>query len=196
VADRRIGVFLVLWLGLLLELFLPTIARSHHVVGMAHFNYDENSLRPALRLAQTVGSWELSVACYPGDPAPGEETELLVSIRDLSSNTQYSETIGCTIRQVSFLRENQIVFGPEVTSVDGGQFSFRPTFPADGNYEVTICFQDGDLISTLMLPVVAGEPGAPWAILGGFGVGCVLFVAVICVIRAARSRRSLRLVAS
>ena len=174
----------------LLLLLLPAGATAHHIMGIPHYAYDENYPQaPVLKLLETVGEWEFQLTSYPGNPEPGERTQINLYIVSRTDGVPYRLPVTLTIREQGIFGGNDLVFGPDTKRLDENVFKFYPVYPAEGNYEVVLSFQDGAVVSTLRFPMVVGHPGSPWTPLLAFGGGLALFLVAI---RAARIKMARR----
>ncbi|RME49948.1 MAG: hypothetical protein D6795_10910, partial [Deltaproteobacteria bacterium] len=152
--------------------------------------YDENYPQaPVLKLLEDVGDWEFQLTSYPGNPAPGERTQLNVYVVSRLDRTPYDLPMTLTIQEQGIFGGKKVVFGPDTTTLDENVFKFYPVYPAEGNYEVVLTFQDGKVVSTLRFPMVVGQPGSPWTPLLAFGGGLTFLLVVI---RAARIKMARR----
>ncbi len=163
-------------------------AHAHHIMGIPHYSYDENYPQaPVLKLVETVGSWEFQLTSFPGNPEPGDRTELHIYVLQTTSGKVYDKPLAVTIHRVGALGREEIY--SKETNVLENVFKFYPTYKDEGNYEVTLAFADETGTSTLTFPMVVGEPGSPWAALGGYMGGLFFFVLVIRAIRIKRRRK-------
>lgn len=162
---------------------------AHHIMGIPHYSYDENYPQaPVLKLVETVGNWEFQLTSFPGNPKPGDRTELHVYVIQETSRKVYDKPLALTIHRVGALGREQI-YTKESTLLEN-VYKFYPTYKEEGNYELTLSFADETGTSTLTFPMVVGEPGSPWVALGGYMSGLLLFVLVIRAIRIKRRRRA------
>ncbi len=170
----------------------PRPALAHHIMGVPHYSYDENYPQaPVLKLVDTVGDWQLQLTGYPGNPVPGEPTELHVYVVRELDRAVYDLPVSVTIRQQHLGGSRETIFGPADARRSENVFKFYPTYPEEGHYEVTIGFEDGaEGISTLTFPLVVGEPGSPWVPVALFGGGLVLLLLVVRAIKIKQARRA------
>jgi Pyruvate/2-oxoacid:ferredoxin oxidoreductase delta subunit len=167
------------------------VAHAHHIMGIPHYSYDENYPQaPVLKLVETVGSLELQLTSFPGNPQPGDRTEIHVYVVTSTSRRLYTQPLTATIYRVGLLGREE-VFRKKTTLLEN-VFKFYPTFVDEGNYEVTLSFADETGTSTLTFPMVVGEPGSPWATLGTYLGGLLFFLLVVRSIRIKRVRRQAR----
>lgn len=188
-ANRSIpfALALVLWL-------CPASASADHVYSVARLKVGDGERRPTLELQQQVGGWEVALAGYPGDPRTGESVAILVSLQQAESlgGMAYEGYVDCQVYYVSVMGDDERVFDERVVvGPDGALFEHR--FEREGNYRVTVLFDDGKKDSSLTFPVVIGSPGAPWVVLLGFLGSCVLFVGTIRYLKSRRNRTSISL---
>lgn len=173
--------------GLLLFVFGRT-AFAHHIMGLPHYAYDEDYPQaPVLKLTEQVGSWDFQLTGYPGNPEPGNRTEMHVYVVDTQTRALYRGDLRLDVRRSAMVGNGDLIFGPEIAVLSENLFKLYPTYPDEGNYVITLEFQDGDIVSTLQFPMVVGEPGSPWTTLLIFGGGIGLLLIVV---RAARIKRA------
>jgi ferredoxin-type protein NapH len=186
--DRRVAGLLV---GVAL-LCLAGDASAHHILGIPHYAYDENYPQaPVLKLKEQVGPWEVQLTGYPGNPQPGERSQVHAYLVDEDTRALYRKPVTIYVRR-QWLTGQELIHGPVSTELEENVFKFYFTYPEEGQYEIMLAFHDGEAISTLRFPMVVGDPGSPWATVGWFGGGLLLFVLVIRAVRIkmARARRA------
>ncbi len=170
----------------------PPPAEAHHIRGIPHYAYDKNYPQaPVLKLIDVVGPWQFQLTSYPGNPAPAVATQMHVYVANKDSREVYSAPMRVEVRRQGFLWGDEIVYSCE-EQLSENLFRFRPKYPDEGNYLVTLSFHDGVGISTLTFPIVVGEPGSPWWTLGCWVGAFVLFVLIIRAARVKLRRRRLR----
>ncbi len=171
------------WLGTVLIL-------AHHILGIPHYAYDENYPQaPVLKLVEDIGDWEFQLTCYPGTPVAGQRSEIHVYACDRVTRRLHPGPLTLRIGETRAVGDQIPVYGPASARPEGNLFKFFPTYPEDGNYELTIAFPDAAGESTLRFPIVVGDPGSPWMVAGGFAGGLALFVVLIRAIRIKVGRR-------
>lgn len=169
---------------------LGAVAEAGHVLGLGHYRYDPDALRPQLRISERVDDWQFDVSGYPGNPEPGEVIDFRVTINDARGDGPVSGRVEWTIHRVSVLGTRQRVV--EWQSGESSGDRFRISLPDDAEYEVTFALrEDATHSSALSFPFVVGKPGSPWTILGGFGGGLALFVVGVVIVGRVRDRRAL-----
>ncbi len=90
--------------------------------------------------------------------------------------------------QDRLIGQDPVIYGPIDARLEERVFKFYPQFEAEANYTVRIQFQVEGVPWTIDLPMVAGEPGSPWTVLGSVGAGGFIFLIVIRAIRIKRRR--------
>jgi hypothetical protein len=181
VTPRRL-IFTLVSVSFVLSSAAPV--RAHHVVSTPHYAYDAKYPQaPALQLTDRVGPWEVRVTGYPGNPDPGTLTELDVEVYDVKTLVPFSGTVLITIHKQRLFGGTQLVYGPHPGQQDEHPIKFHPTYPDVGNYDVTLSYETEWETSMLTFPVVVGNPGNPWMILGVFFAGFASLVATIRVVR-------------
>jgi hypothetical protein len=126
---------------------------------------------------------------YPGRPAPGERCNLHIYIKRLDNGALYKGKVGLTVFQDRMIGGDPVIYGPIEAQMEERMFKFYPEFKEEANYLVRVSFDVEGVPWTIDLPMVAGEPGSPWSVLGGTGAGLALFLLVIRAIRIKRRRR-------
>ncbi|MBI2193400.1 MAG: 4Fe-4S binding protein [Planctomycetes bacterium] len=164
--------------------------QAHHILGLPHYCYDKDYPQtPVLKLVENVGNWEVQLTGFPGNPKPGMRTHLTVYITDRTTRSVYSKPLTLSVHRQLVLGREERVYGPEEAMSSQNLFKLYPTYPADGNYQVTLSFEDGEGLSTLRFPLVVGEPGSPWAVVFGSAGGLACFLVVVRAVRIKRARR-------
>jgi len=167
------------------------VAHAHHIIGIPHYAYDDSyPQKPVLKLREQVGDWELQLTSYPGNPVPGERTVIHAYVRAERTKAVYRLPVTLEVFLQPAFGSRERVFGPEASSGDENMFKYQPVYPAVGNYEVVLSFQDGAVVSTMRFPMVVGEPGSPWTGLLFYAGGFAVFVIVVRAIRIKRARRA------
>jgi hypothetical protein len=162
-------------------------AEAGHVIGLGHYKYGPDQLRPQLHISQSVDDRQFDVSGYPGNPAPGEVIDFRVTIDD--GGGPPPGRVECTVHRVGLLGARRRVV--EWRSGESGGDRFRISLPDDAEYDVTFAIADGATHSSaLSFPLVVGKPGSPWTILGGFGGGLGLFIAAVVIVGRVRDRRA------
>ena len=172
----------------LLCLGLAVPANAHHIIGIPHYAYDKSYPQaPVLRLRDKIGPYEVTLTGYPGNPQPGERSELHVYVTDPATNTTYEKPVLLeAYRQRAFGFQDKVADAREGL-MDMGLHKFHVVYPAMANYEVVLLLPGLDGTSTLRFPMVVGEPGSPWRDLAVFGGG---FIGLIVIVRAVKIKRA------
>jgi hypothetical protein len=188
IATRRRLLILTALAGILV---LAGDAPAHHILGIPHYAYDERYPQvPVLTYKVNAGPHEIEMTGYPGKPQPGEQCFLNVYIRSLEDGVPFDGRVTLeVIRDRLFARDN-VVYGPIEAELEEAVYKFYPRFDAESDYTVRIRYEDQDEPWIIDLPMVVGEPGSPWAVLGGVGAGLSLFLIVIRALRIKMQRRA------
>lgn len=172
----------------LLCLGLATPARAHHIIGLPHYAYDESFPQaPVLRLREKLGPYEVVLTGYPGNPKPGEKSELHVYVNDPATNTPYEDRVLLEAYRLKAFGFQEKIADASEGLVEMGLHKFHVVYPAVANYEVVLVLPGLDGSSTLRFPLVVGEPGSPWRDVAVFGGS---FLALIVVVRAVKIKRA------
>lgn len=175
--------------ALLMCLAVPPAA-AHHILGIPHYAYDKEwPQAPVLKLVETVGEWEIQLTGYPGRPKPGVRADVTVYAAEKGTGRVYEGEMRLEAAEVRALAGPRTFYGPEPSRRNGTLNKFSVTYPADGNYELTLHLTAGGVPSTLRFPLVVGDPPSPWRDLGLGAGGFGLFLIVV---RAARIKRARR----
>ena len=185
----RKGVGALAWVLLVVAASsVPGSAHGHHILGIPHYAYDDSYPQaPVLKLKQSVGEWDFQLTGYPGNPQPGERSQVHVYMTRRSDGLLFQGPLGIRVWQ-------QRMLGPREAVHEGSEmplenvFKFFFSYPEEGNYEVQLSYEDGVGTSTLTLPMVVGNPGSPLATLGTFAGGIFLLVLVVRAVRIKRAR--------
>jgi len=174
----------------LLVMALASPAAAHHIMGIPHYAYDESYPQaPVLKLAEQIGPWEVQLTGYPGKPEPGERSQVNVYLADSETRELYRAPLRLRVHRQALLGPSRLVYGPEETEPSENLYKFYPTYPEEGNYEVTLEIPHEGIVSTVRFPMVVGDPGSPWATVGGYLGGFAFLLVVIRAIRIKRARR-------
>ncbi len=186
---RNCKLEIVNWTGMLLVFCLATSVEAHHILGIPHYAYDEQYPQtPVLTYRVDTGQYEVRMTGYPGNPQPGERTTFHVYITRKDNGALFVGSVWMTVKEDRLIGEDPVVYGPMEAQLEERVYKFHPEFENESNYTVRIAFEADGEPWTIDLPTVVGEPGSPWAVLGGAGAGLVLFLVVIRAIRIKRKR--------
>lgn len=181
---------------LVLVLVLATDGWAHHILGIPHYAYDESYPQtPVLTYLFMAGSYEVQMTGYPGVPEPGERCDLHVSIKRKGHTADplasgFEGRVRLTIMEDSLIGEDAVIYGPVDAERDQGLYKFHPSFPREANYLTRIEFEVEGAPWIVDLPMVVGQPGSPWTVLGGSVAALVLFVLVIRAMRIKLARKA------
>lgn len=171
-------------------LLLAAPAAAHHIIGIPHYAYDESFPQaPVLKLRERLGPYEAVLTAYPGNPKPGERSEIHVYIVDPAANAPYEKAVLLEAYRLRAFGAREPVDEPREGLRDLALYKFHLVYPAEANYELVLRLPELDGGSTLRFPLVVGEPGSPWAPLAAF-VGAL--AALLIGVRAFRIKRARR----
>jgi len=166
-----------------------THAFAHHILGIPHYAYDEDYPQaPVLTYSVDAGRYEIKMTGYPGRPEPGVPSTLHVYVRELESGLPFDGSVVMTVMKDRLLGQDSIVYGPVAAELEESLFKFYPLFKDEANYTVRIAYEADGAPWKIDLPMVAGEPGSPWATVGGVFGALGAFLVVIRAIRIKRKR--------
>lgn len=172
-----------------LVLNLSLSAWGHHILGTPHYAYDEEYPQtPTLTYGAELGAYKVDMTCFPGKPKPGDNTSLHFYIKHLETGIAFNETVTLTVIKDHLLGDDPIVYGPVKGELEESMFKFFPRFEDEANYIVRLEYFADGAPWILDLPMVCGEPGSPWTLLGIMGGGFFVFFIVIRAIRIKRTR--------
>ena len=176
-------------IALLLTLSTSLSAWSHHILGTPHYSYgEEYPQTPILTYAAELGAYKVNMTCFPGTPKPGDNTSLHFYIQHLDTGETFDGTVTLTVFQDRLLGDDLVVYGPMEGKLEEAMFKFFPRFEEEANYTVRLEYYADGAPWVLDLPMVAGEPGSPWAVVGGITSVFAIFFIVIRAIRIKRTR--------
>ena len=166
-------------------------ATAHHILGIPHYAYDERYPQtPVLTYLIQAGQHEVEMTGYPGKPRPGEQCALNVYIRRQSDGQPFDGRVTLTVFQDRLLGSDPVIYGPIEARLEEAVYKFYPLFRDEANYLARIEFTSEDVPWIIDLPMVAGEPGSPWEVVGGVAAGVFLFLIVVRAIRIKRQRHA------
>jgi len=166
---------------------------SHHILGTPHYAYDEEYPQtPILTYSAEQGSYDVNMTCFPGKPQPGDTTSLHFYIKHHETGGAFSDPVTLTVFRDELVGDDPVVYGPIEGHLEEAMFKFFPQFIEEANYTVRLEYVVDGVPWILDLPMVAGEPGSPWTVIGISGGGLAVFLIVIRAIRIKRNRRALR----
>lgn len=172
----------------LLALLMASPARAHHIIGIPHYAYDKSFPQaPVLRLRDKIGPYEVTLTAYPGNPKPGEKSELHVYVTDPATNTPYEKPVMLEAYKLKIFGFQEKISDAHEGLVDMGLHKFHVVYPDVANYEVVLVLPGLDGTSTLRFPLVVGEPGSPWRDVSLFGGA---FIGLVVVVRAVKIKRA------
>lgn len=175
--------------ALLLACFLAAPARAHHIIGIPHYTYDDAFPQaPVLKLRDRLGPYEVILTAYPGNPRPGEVSEIHVYVTDPKTNAPYEKPVLLEAYRVRVFGFQDKIQETRQSLKDMSLHKFHVVYPAVANYEVVLLLPGLDGTSTLRFPLVVGEPGSPWRDLSLFGAGLAGLIVIVRAIKIKRAR--------
>jgi hypothetical protein len=175
---------------LLALLFCSVSAWGHHILGTPHYAYDEEYPQtPTLTYSAEMGAYKVDMTCFPGKPKPGDNTSLHFYIQHLETSQPFSDSVTLTVFKDHLMGDDLIVYGPIEGELEEAMFKFFPQFMDEANYIVRLEYFADGAPWILDLPIVAGEPGSPWKVVGGIAIVFGVFFIVIRAIRIKKARR-------
>ena len=176
-------------LCVLLLLGSVRLASAHHILGIPHYAYDERYPQtPVLTYRVEMGPHEIKMTGYPGKPKVGERCTLHLYVRRLDDGKLFDDTVTLTVFRDRLIGTDTAVYGPAEARLEESLYKFYPVFEVEANYLVRVAFEAEGAPWIIDLPMVVGEPGSPWAVLGGIAIGVATFLVVIRAIRIKRRR--------
>lgn len=170
-------------------------ASAHHILGIPHYSYDERYPQtPVLTYRVDAGQHEVKMTGFPGVPKPGDRCFLHVYIRRLSDGEPFDDRVRLTVTEDRLIGSDPVIYGPIETRLEEAVYKFHPQFGSEANYTARIEFEADGAPWMIDLPMVVGEPGSPWSVLGGVAVSLAVFLLVIRALRIKMRRRSRRTV--
>ena len=174
-------------LGLALCMAYP--AAAHHILGVPHYAYDEQYPQtPVLTYKADLHGYQIEMTAFPGKPEPGERTSIHVYIRNKHTGEVHDDTVTLTITHDRLLLAEPVVYGPIEAELEESMYKFFPNFDREGNYSLALAFEAGGDHWVIELPMQVGEPGSPWAALGGGGAALVALLAIVRAVLIQRAR--------
>lgn len=184
----RIGV--PVFLGVLV-LLSSVPAWSHHILGVPHYAYDEDYPQtPVLTYIVEAGSLKIEMTGYPGKPEPGERCSLHVYVRHADDGSLFDDVVTLTVMRDHFFGKDPVIYGPIEARLEESVYKFFPIFDEEANYLARIELENKGESWTIDLPMVAGDPGSPWVVLGSVAAGVTVFLVVIRALRIKMRRRA------
>jgi hypothetical protein len=166
-------------------------AQAHHILGIPHYAYDESYPQaPILTYKVKAGVHEVQMTGYPGNPQPNEACSLHVYVRSLDGGAPFDGAVSLKVHRDRFILADPLIYGPSEAKLEEAIYKFYPRFDQEANYNVFIDFEYNGEPWTIELPMVVGEPGNPWVVLGSVGGGLALFIIIIRAIRIKQKRRA------
>ncbi|MFQ5599548.1 MAG: hypothetical protein ACE5G2_03220 [Candidatus Krumholzibacteriia bacterium] len=166
-------------------------ARAHHILGIPHYAYDERYPQvPILTYRVNAGRHQVEMTGYPGIPRPGEQCFLNVYIRGLDDGEPFDGGVHLEVTRDRMIGSDPVVYGPVQAGLEEAVYKFYPRFEAESNYTIRIRWQDEGVPWIIDLPMVVGEPGSPWIVLGGAVAGLAAFLVVMRAVRIKMRRRA------
>lgn len=174
---------------LILSLMISLTAWGHHILGTPHYAYDEEYPQtPILTYGAELGSYRVDMTCFPGKPKPGDNTSLHFYIKHLETGIAFPDNVTLTVFKNRLLGDDEVVYGPMEAKLEEAMFKFFPRFVEEANYTVRLEYYADGAPWILDLPMVCGEPGSPWTIVGGLAGAFAVFFIIIRAIRIKRTR--------
>lgn len=183
-------VLLALLIAFTFMLLCSSPAGAHHILGIPHYAYDEDYPQtPVLTFHVVAGPYDVRMTGSPGNPQPGEACSIHLYITRGDSGAPFDDKVTLTVLKDSFLRADPVIYGPVEARLEEAMYKFFPRFDSEGNYMVRVAFEAEGKSWVIDLPMVAGEPGSPWAMLGVFVGGLIVLVVVIRAVRIKLKRQ-------
>lgn len=165
-------------------------AFAHHILGIPHYAYDEDYPQtPVLTYRVQAGPHEVKMTGYPGNPVPGERSSLHVYVTRLDTGEPFEDGVTLSVLKDRMIGEDPVVYGPIDAPLEEAMYKFYPRYDEEANYLVRIFFEAEGEPWTIDIPIVVGEPGSPWTVVGGVAGGLLFFVIVIRAIRIKMRRK-------
>jgi len=176
--------------SLLLLGLLPVRASAHHILGIPHYSYSENyPQNPTYEYPATSGPYDILLTCYPGEPVPGNPTDLAFYIKDRKSGQPYNQPITVRVLRTFTFGRNREILHPTVVDPVEIPHLLTATFPADGEYVIEMTLDVEGKPEIIPFGVTIGNPTATTSILAAVGIGFMLFIVIVRAIKIKRSRR-------
>jgi len=170
--------------------FSPKVVRAHHILGLPHYSYKENYPQvPVMEIPATTGPYRVVFQCYPGEPNPGEPTNLVFYIKDSTSDKPYDRHVGIRVLQTFTFGNNHEIQVPADVQPFDGLHKLSATFPEDGEYVVELTMLVEGQTEVIPFPVIAGDPTATLSIVAAIGAGLLVFLVVVRAIKVKAKRR-------
>lgn len=167
-------------------------AHAHHILGIPHYSYDKDYPQtPVLTYKASAGRYQVAMTGYPGVISPGERCSLHLYITDPASGELFDGSVTLSVSEDRLFGDDQTIYGPIEGQREERIFKFHPHFAREADYTVKIFFEADGEPWTIELPLVVGEPGSPWVVLGTVAAGLALFLIFIRAARIKIKRREL-----
>jgi hypothetical protein len=168
----------------------PSGARAHHILGLPHYAYDERYPQtPVLTYKANAGPNELKMTGYPGVPRPGQRCTIHIYIRNIESGELFDGKVTLTVMRDRMIGADPVVYGPLESGLEMSLYKFSPQFEHEGNYTLRLEYEADEEPWVIDLPLVVGEPGSPWTVVGSTAGGLAIFLILIRAVRIKRKRR-------
>jgi len=171
-------------------LVVPAAAFAHHILGIPHYSYDKDYPQtPVLTYRVDAGAYEVKMTGYPGMPVPGERCSIHVYIRRRDDGKPFDGAVTLQVRRERILGSGSLVYGPITGKLDESVYKFYPEYPDEANYVVRITFRADGAPWKIDLPIVVGQPGSPWIVLGLVVALLAVFLLIVRAVRIKMRRR-------
>jgi ferredoxin-type protein NapH len=177
-------------IGLLLPFMFVDATHAHHVLGLPHYSYKENyPQRPTLEYPATSGPYDILLTSYPGNPIPGEPTNLAFYLKNRNTSIVYANDVHVRVLQTSTFGDNVTIMTSTAVTPFDNQHKFQCTFPDPAEYIVELSVMIEGRVEVIPFGIVSGQPTATasFVLAGG-----TFFVGLFVVIRAIRIKRKRR----
>jgi hypothetical protein len=112
-----------------------------------------------------------------------------VYIRRHGTGEPFDGEVRLTVMEDRLIGTDPVVYGPASARLEEAIYKFHPRFESEANYLARIEFEADGAPWMIDLPIVVGEPGSPWAVVGGGAVGLLVFLVIVRAIRIKMQRR-------
>jgi hypothetical protein len=157
-------------------LLIATQVSAHHVLGRPSYSLNEDSnTPPAMQAELQMGSYTILYMAFPAFPKANQNGRINIHASHITSGDSYAGEMTFKVTDDSWFSSKTETLG--VQQADDNVYRQGFIFSEDGNYIISVEFDEGEHHHVIDFPLRVGPPAAIGP--AGIIVGTVLFLLLI-----------------